>query len=111
MLRPGGTYFAQYVGPKTMFELIEFFLGPPAARAVPQTAPGRESRTGAGGRLKIMGVGAVVYFLHKVIWTVPHFTVERYRDRLHERHEKIEAGPLRGPLVPDPHRGPRTGWS
>ena len=33
VLRPGGTYFAQHVGPASVFELIEFFLGPqPDAR-------------------------------------------------------------------------------
>ena len=35
-------------------------------------------------------VGAVVYFLRKVIWTVPDFSVERYRDRLRLLHEQIE---------------------
>jgi SAM-dependent methyltransferase len=28
VLRPQGTYFAQHVGPRSAFELIEFFLGP-----------------------------------------------------------------------------------
>ena len=33
VLQPGGAYFAQHVGPGSVFELIEFFLGPqPAAR-------------------------------------------------------------------------------
>ena len=27
-------------------------------------------------------IGAVVHFLRKVPWTVPDFSVERYRDRL-----------------------------
>jgi hypothetical protein len=34
-------------------------------------------------------VGAVVYFLRKVIWTVPDFTVEKYRQRLFALHEHI----------------------
>jgi hypothetical protein len=29
--------------------------------------------------------------LRKVIWTVPDFTVRRYRERLRELHERIEA--------------------
>jgi hypothetical protein len=35
-------------------------------------------------------IGAVVYFLRKVIWTVPDFTVEKYRDRLRLLYERIE---------------------
>ncbi|MGZ4712174.1 MAG: SAM-dependent methyltransferase, partial [Acidimicrobiia bacterium] len=32
-----------------------------------------------------------VYFLRKVIWTVPDFTVARYRDRLARMHDRIRA--------------------
>ena len=28
VLRPGGTYFAQHIGPATMGELVEYFIGP-----------------------------------------------------------------------------------
>jgi len=41
-------------------------------------------------------VGAVVYFLRKVLWTVPGFTVARYREPLRRLHEKIQA---EGPFV------------
>ncbi len=34
-------------------------------------------------------VGAVVYFLRKVPWTVPDFTVEGYHDRLAALHDHI----------------------
>lgn len=37
-----------------------------------------------------------MYFLRKVIWIVPGFTVEAYRDRLRELHERIER---EGPFV------------
>jgi hypothetical protein len=40
-------------------------------------------------RVDFSDVGAVVYFLRKVIWTVPDFTVERYRDRLVDLHARI----------------------
>lgn len=39
---------------------------------------------------RFFDVGAVVYFLRKVIWTVPEFSIERYRDRLRAMHEVIE---------------------
>ncbi len=41
-------------------------------------------------------IGAVVHFLRKVVWMVPGFTVEGYRDRLRDLHERIEAD---GPFV------------
>ena len=41
-------------------------------------------------------VGAVVYFLRKVLWTVPGFTVEKYRDRLLALHDQIlREGPFK----------------
>lgn len=100
VLRPGGTYLAQHVGPESVSELYEFFLGPqPTVQH--SRHPDRESAdaTGAGftiqtlqmerPRVEFFDVGAIVYFLRKVIWTVPDFTVERYRDRLRELHEQI----------------------
>ena len=41
-------------------------------------------------RLEFFDIGAMVFFFRKVIWTVPDFTVERYRDRLERLHEQIE---------------------
>jgi hypothetical protein len=32
----------------------------------------------------------MVFFLRKVIWTVPDFTVDRYRARLKDLHDQIE---------------------
>lgn len=107
VLKPGGTYFAQHVGPATVFELVEYFLGPqPEART--KRHPDNESvEARAAGlqvvdvraerlRMEFFDIGAVVYFLRKVIWTVPGFTVGRYRDRLRELHEQIKA---EGPFV------------
>jgi hypothetical protein len=47
-------------------------------------------------RAEFFDIGAVIYFLRKVVWTVPDFTVQRYRERLRELHERIEAD---GPFV------------
>jgi len=41
-------------------------------------------------RLEYFDVGAMVFFLCKVIWTVPGFTVDRDRDRLRDLHQQIE---------------------
>jgi hypothetical protein len=40
-------------------------------------------------RVEFFDVGAVVYFLRKVIWMVPGFTVDGYRDRLRDLHALI----------------------
>ncbi|WP_181804240.1 class I SAM-dependent methyltransferase, partial [Streptomyces shenzhenensis] len=40
VLRPGGTYFAQHVGPASVFELVEFFLGPRPVRGPGPARPG-----------------------------------------------------------------------
>ena len=100
VLRPGGTYFAQHVGPATMWELVEHFLGPqPSARA--RRDPEREAADARASGLHVVDlrcerlraeffdVGAVVFFLRKVVWTVPGFTVDGYWARLRELHEQI----------------------
>ncbi|WP_280687350.1 class I SAM-dependent methyltransferase [Kitasatospora sp. GAS204B] len=102
VLRPGGTYLSQQVGPASVFELVEYFLGPLPA----ETRRGRhpeDARTAAEGvglevldlrseslRTEFFDIGAVIYFLRKVIWMVPDFTVHKYRERLRELHELIE---------------------
>ncbi|MEU0667738.1 class I SAM-dependent methyltransferase [Streptomyces lavendulocolor] len=108
VLRPGGTYFAQHVGPETVFELIEFFLGPLPDELRRKRHPDEEAAEArAAGldvvdvrterlRMEFFDVGAVVYFLRKVIWTVPGFTVDAYRERLRDLHGLIEA---EGPFV------------
>jgi len=102
VLRPGGTYFAQHIGPATMGELVEYFIGPqPEKWAEFQPDAVRAQAEAAGLRIvdlrmermraEFFDVGAVVYFLRKVVWSVPDFSVQRYRDRLVELHERIEA--------------------
>lgn len=92
VLRPGGIYFAQHVGPDSLVELYEFFLGPQDA-GVHSRHPDRESanareaglsvQTARMERLRVefFDIGAVVYFLRKVIWIVPDFSVDGYLDR------------------------------
>lgn len=100
VLRPGGSYLAQHVGPASAFELIEWFLGPrpverrgrhhddeaaAARRAGLDVVDLRTART----RIEIHDVAAVVYLLRKVVWWVPDFTVDRYRDRLRDMHDRL----------------------
>jgi len=47
------------------------------------------------GRMEFGDIAAVVHFLRKVIWIVPGFTVDAYRERLTALHERIRAcGPF-----------------
>ncbi|RFU83722.1 class I SAM-dependent methyltransferase [Streptomyces triticagri] len=108
VLAPGGIYFAQHVGPASVFELVEYFLGPqpedvrrgrhPDAERAEAEAAGLEIVEVRTERLRIEfhDIGAVVHFLRKVVWMVPGFTVAAYRDRLRALHELIVA---EGPFV------------
>ncbi len=107
VLRPGGTYFSQEVGPRSVGELTEFMMGPqPAGESEREPALARAAAEAAGLtvtdlraeslRTEFRDIGAVVYFLRKVIWIVPGFTVESYRGKLEELHERISRD---GPFV------------
>jgi SAM-dependent methyltransferase len=107
VLAPGGTYFSQQVGPDSGHEIYDFFLGPKPLGGTgrePELARAAAERAGlrvvdlrtAELRMEFFDVGAMVYFLRKVIWFVPDFTVDRYRDRLRDLHERIRRD---GPFV------------
>ena len=102
VLRPGGTYLAQQIGPATVSELVEYFIGPQPGKWAECHPDVQTAEAQAAGmrvvdirmerlRVEFFDVGTVIYFLRKVIWTVPDFTVPRYRDRLAELHERIQA--------------------
>jgi SAM-dependent methyltransferase len=106
VLRPGGAYLSQEVGPDSVRELSELVMGPwpPGSPRDPELARAAAEQAGLvvtelrHERLRTVfnDVGAVVYFLRLVIWIVPGFTVERYRDQLRALHEGIERD---GPFV------------
>ncbi len=104
VLRPGGHYFAQHVGPASAFELIEFFLGPlpeevrqgrdPHLEAEQASAVGLTIKQllTARCRMEFFDVGAVVWVLRKCVWWVPEFSVDRYETKLRELDERMRAG-------------------
>ncbi|MEU6535311.1 class I SAM-dependent methyltransferase [Streptomyces sp. NPDC047000] len=108
VLRPGGTYFAQHVGPSSAYELVEHFLGPRTADSRGVRDPERERAGAEAAGLEVVGltaerlrmefhdIAAVVHFLRKVIWMVPGFTVAAYEPQLRALHARIEAD---GPFV------------
>ena len=102
VLEPGGTYLSQQVGPHSVYEIVEFFRGPQSEQSRNSRHPDA-ARAGAAAagleitdlryeelRTEFRDIGAVVYFLRKVIWMVPGFTVEQYRDTLRALHDKIQ---------------------
>ncbi|MCU1412822.1 MAG: class SAM-dependent methyltransferase [Microbacteriaceae bacterium] len=101
VLEPGGITISQQVTPlATNRELYEFFLGPQGYEPEDGVAL-IQSRVAEAGlelvdlryeesKVEFFDLAAVVYFLRKVLWTVPDFTVERYRDKLIELHAEIE---------------------
>ena len=104
VLRPGGHYLAQHVGPGSAFELIEYFLGPlsaeqrngrdPHAEAEAARAAGLtiERLETARCRMEFYDIGAVVWILRKCVWWVPDFTVARYEQRLRDLDSRMRAG-------------------
>jgi SAM-dependent methyltransferase len=106
VLAPGGTYFSQQVGPYSVGELSEFMLGPRPGGSTRDPEAARAAAEAAGLvvrdlrlerlRVEFHDVGAVIYFLRLVVWIVPGFTVDAFRDRLRALHEQIERD---GPFV------------
>lgn len=105
VLAPGGIYLSQQVGPDPNRELYEFLMGPQPLADTRSPFKARQRAAAAGlvvtdlrserPRTSFNDIGAVVHFLRKVPWTVPGFSVEAYRDRLADLHDKIlEDGPF-----------------
>jgi SAM-dependent methyltransferase len=100
VLRPGGTYLSQQIGAGTNRELTDFMMGPQPVNQRRSAARLRAAAEEAGLevvdlqsaalRVAFYDVAAVVYFLRKVHWTVPDFSVEKYHQRLLAVHERIE---------------------
>ncbi len=99
VLRPGGAYLSQQVGPNSMRELSEYIVGPWLKGSARDSHLAAEKAADAGLvvtdlreerlRTSFYDVGAVVYFLRLVVWIVPDFSVERYRDQLWSLHQQI----------------------
>jgi SAM-dependent methyltransferase len=101
VLAPGGSYLSQQVGSGTNRGLYEFMMGPQPANDGRSTALAVAAAEEAGltvtdlreqaTRVEFFDVAAVVYFLRKVLWTVPGFTSAGYSEQLARMHEHIRA--------------------
>ena len=105
VLRPGGRYLSQQIGIGSNRELYEFLMGPQehppgdgrerALRALSEAGLVAEDLRHESLEVRFADIAAVVVFLRKVIWTVPDFSVQRYRARLADLHQQIQrAGPF-----------------
>ncbi len=100
VLRPGGAYLSQQVGPDSLRELSELMMGPlpRGSKREPEVARAAAEKAGLmvtdlrheRPRTVFYDIGAVVYFLRLVVWIVPGFTVEKYREELFALHCRIE---------------------
>jgi SAM-dependent methyltransferase len=100
VLRPGGTYLSQQIGPGSNHELTEFFLGPTPVSEGRRPERAADAARAAGLdvvrlescalRVEFFDVAAVVLFLRKVLWTVPGFTPQSYGTALRRMHAQIQ---------------------
>jgi SAM-dependent methyltransferase len=106
VLRPGGSYLAQQIGVGSNRELYEFLMGPQPHPDDDGSKRATAAARAAGLvdvqvrheslRVSFEDIAAIVVFLRKVLWTVPKFTVERYRTRLADLHQLIQRD---GPFI------------
>jgi SAM-dependent methyltransferase len=100
VLRSGGTYLSQQIGPGTNRELTDFLMGPQPVNESRSAVSARAGATAAGLdvvdlrecglRVEFFDIGAVVHFLRKVSWTVPGFTPQAYEPELRLLHERMQ---------------------
>lgn len=106
VLEAGGAYLSQQVGPGANRALTDYLMGeqPVNPRRSPERAVAEATAAGLvvvdlrveNPQLVFHDIGAVVYFLRKVPWTVPGFTVTAYRDRLARLHARLRS---EGPFI------------
>lgn len=99
ILAPAGTLLSQQIGPGSLYELTEHFLGPqPRSR---QRSPTKAVADAEAAGLSVVqlqeatlqtvffDIAAVIAFLRKVIWIVPGFTVEGHLEAVAALHQRI----------------------
>lgn len=111
VLRPGGTYLSQQIGVGSNRALYEFLMGPlphpdntgvlRVRRALGEAGLEAVDVRHESTRVTFDDIATVVAFLRKVIWTVPDFSVQRYRARLSDLHDTIHR---EGPFVSSSER-------
>jgi SAM-dependent methyltransferase len=101
ILRPGGVFLTQQVGPRDCIELNQY-LEAPLEPDVQSWSLTQEKTAMAEAGFRIVrcqeqllssvfsDIGAVVYYLKIIEWQIPDFSIEAYRERLEAMHRLIE---------------------
>ena len=101
ILAQGGTFFTEQVHGLWAWDLVEAFgISQPTLTGTPEATASQLEKAGLEivniedwrGTLSFSDVGAIVYYLKAVSWTVPGFTVETHQDYLFALQEKVDAG-------------------
>lgn len=105
ILRPGGRFITEQVGHDMCSGLNRLLRAPCESRSLWHLEIAAEQMSDAEleiiqqqeyrGRDMFNDVGAIVWYLTRVPWQVPDFSIDRYRDRLSAIHQRIqEHGPI-----------------
>lgn len=101
ILKPGGIFLTQQVGPRNCVELNQFLGAKPEADLLNWTLRQEEESFEQGGfsvlqsheqilDSRFYDIGAVVFYLKVIEWQIEGFSVEKYEQRLREMHQLIE---------------------
>jgi SAM-dependent methyltransferase len=104
VLAPGGTFVTQQVDYHDNDDLAQILgIGPAeepdswiglAERQVTEAGLLVEEAVRADQRLRFDDIAGVVYFLKAISWSVPGYSLEKYRARLRALHEDAGAWPV-----------------
>ncbi|MBN1176821.1 MAG: class I SAM-dependent methyltransferase [Dehalococcoidales bacterium] len=100
ILKPGGHFITQQVANANLLNLMQFFLNKPPKFGNWNLMSAVDELTSSGFEIieqqediqhyRFYDVGAIAYFLKVIPWTVPGFTIDKYRDRLWDMHLRID---------------------
>jgi SAM-dependent methyltransferase len=101
ILRPGGLFLTQQVGPRDCVELNQY-LEAPLEPDIHSWSLAQEETAVKEAGLRIVrcqeqllssifhDIGAVVYYLKVIAWQIPDFSIGAYRERLEAMHRLIK---------------------
>ena len=103
ILKNGGTFLTQQVGGNNLQDFAEEFEPDKPLPFLKLTFDyWKQEIQGAGfklmeaeewhGKMEFMDVGAIVYFIRAIPWTVPGFELEKNMCHLEKLHHKLESG-------------------
>jgi SAM-dependent methyltransferase len=99
ILKSGGVFITQQVANANWLNLTQFFLDKPVKLGNWNLKSAVDELKSAGFDIieqqediqfyRFYDIGAVVYYLKAIPWSVPDFSIEKYRDKLWEIHQRI----------------------